>query len=77
MKNYKKFVEEGLKKEIEKDLEDAFLSLIESQMILGEDKVENASYLTNSLGEISFKDEKINQISKRLGEKILLALNKS
>ena len=48
-----------LKKEIDKELEDAFLSLIESQMILGEDKVESASYLTKSIGEISFEDENI------------------
>ena len=47
------------KGEIDEDFKDAFLSLIESQMILGEKKVENASYLSKNIGEISFGDENI------------------
>lgn len=42
-----------LSKEIDKDFEDAFLSLIQAQMIIGEIKVEESSYLTGDIGEIS------------------------
>jgi len=46
-------------KELDKEFENAFLSLIQAQMILGEDKVEEASYLVNYVGEISFETENI------------------
>lgn len=48
-----------LRKEVEDDFNDAFLSLIQSQMILGEKKVEDVSYLTESIGEISFESDNI------------------
>jgi len=41
-----------LSKEMDKDFEDAFLSLIQAQMIIGENKVEESSYLTEDIGEI-------------------------
>ena len=45
--------------EIDEDFKDAFLSLIGSQMIMGERKVEDISYLTEDIGEISFKNDNI------------------
>ena len=37
----------------------AYLSLIEAQMILGEENVEETSYLTKNIGEISFGNDNI------------------
>ena len=48
-----------LKNEMDNEFKDAFLSLIQSQMILGENKVEDASYLTQDIGEIYFEHENI------------------
>jgi len=48
-----------LRKEVEDDFNDAFLSLIQSQMILGEKKVEDVSYLIKSIGEMSFESDNI------------------
>jgi len=48
-----------LANEIKEELKDAFLSLIQSQMIMGENKVEDASYLTVDAGEISFENDNI------------------
>lgn len=47
------------KNEIDKDFSDAFLSLIQAQMILGEKKVDDVSYLTQDLGEIYFESDNI------------------
>lgn len=46
-------------KDIDKEFKEAFLSLIQAQMILGENKVESASYLTKDIGEISFESDNI------------------
>lgn len=54
-----------LLEEIDKGLENAFLSLIESQMIIGEDKVEELSHLVEYLGDIELKHENL------MGVKIL------
>ena len=48
-----------LKKEIDIEFKTAFLSLIQSQMIMGENRVDDISYLTNSIGEISFENDNI------------------
>jgi V/A-type H+-transporting ATPase subunit D len=48
-----------LKNEIDRDFKDAFLSLIQAQMILGEKKVEDVSYLTQGIGKISFESDNI------------------
>jgi len=48
-----------LSQEIDEDFKDAFLSLIGSQMIMGEKKVEDISYLTEDIGEISFENDNI------------------
>lgn len=48
-----------LKKEIDTKFNDAFLSLIQAQMILGESKVDDVSYLTQDLGEIFFESDNI------------------
>ena len=48
-----------LSKELDGEFEDAFLSLIQAQMILGERKVEEASFLNESIGEISFETDNI------------------
>lgn len=37
----------------------AYLSIIEAQMIMGEKKVEETSYLTKSIGEVSFGNDNI------------------
>ena len=47
------------KSEIDKELSKAFLSLIQAQMILGEKKVEDFSYLTQDIGEISLESDNI------------------
>ncbi|KYK22932.1 V-type ATP synthase subunit D [Thermoplasmatales archaeon SM1-50] len=49
----------SLKKKVDDEFKDAFLSLITAQMILGEHKVEDASYLTMDIGEISFQNDNI------------------
>jgi V/A-type H+-transporting ATPase subunit D len=48
-----------LSKEIDEDFKGAFLSLISSQMILGEKKVEDISFLSEDIGEISFEYDNI------------------
>ena len=48
-----------LKKEIDDEFKTAFLSLIQSQMIMGENRVDDISSLTNSIGEISFENDNI------------------
>jgi V/A-type H+-transporting ATPase subunit D len=48
-----------LSKELDDDFKEAFLSLIQSQMILGENKVEEASQLNEDIGEISFDTDNI------------------
>jgi len=48
-----------LSKEIDKDLQSAFMSLVQAQMILGEDKVEDASMLSEDAGEIFFETDNI------------------
>ena len=48
-----------LKKEMDEDFKHAFLSLIQAQMILGENKVEEISYLTENIGELSFESDNI------------------
>ena len=45
--------------EIDEDFKDAFLSLIAAQMIMGEKKVEDISYLSEDIGEITFKNDNI------------------
>ena len=45
--------------EIDSFFKDAFLSLIQAQMIMGEKKVEDISLLSDNLGEISFKHDNI------------------
>lgn len=46
-------------KDLNLEFKEAFLSLIEAQMILGEDKVDEASYLVESVGEINFENDNI------------------
>lgn len=48
-----------LKKQVDTSLQTAFQALIEAQMILGEDKVEQISYLTQNAGEITFDTDNI------------------
>jgi len=48
-----------LKINIDNEFKDAFSSLIQAQMILGEKKVADVSYLTKDLGEIIFKSDNI------------------
>ena len=48
-----------LSNEVDEEFKEAFLSLLQAQMILGESKVEEASYLTEDIGEISFGSENI------------------
>jgi len=48
-----------MKKDLYKEFKEAFLSLIEAQMILGEDKVEEASFMVSYIGEISFETDNI------------------
>lgn len=49
----------SLSKEIDEEFEEVFLSLIQSQMIMGEKKVEDISYITEDVGEISFENDNI------------------
>lgn len=46
-------------KNVDKEFEEAFSSLIQAQMILGEQQVQDTSFLTNDIGEISFIAENI------------------
>lgn len=48
-----------LSKEIDEGFKDAFLSLIQSQMIIGEKRVEETSNLTKEIGEISFANDNV------------------
>ena len=48
-----------LSKELDEEFKEAFLSLIQAQMILGERKVEEASLLNEDIGEISFETDNI------------------
>jgi len=48
-----------LSKELDEDFKDAFLSLIQAQMILGESKVELSANLVEDIGEISFETDNI------------------
>ena len=48
-----------LKKEVDEKVQQAFLSLIQSQMIMGENRVDDISYLTDDIGEVSFQNDNI------------------
>jgi len=48
-----------LKKELDGDFKNAFLALIQAQMVLGEKKVEDVSYLSEDIGEIDFGSDNI------------------
>lgn len=48
-----------MKKELDDTFNDAFLSLIQSQMIIGEQKVDDISHLTKDIGEVSFESDNI------------------
>jgi len=48
-----------MKKELDDAFNDAFLSLIQSQMIIGEQKVGDISHLTKDIGEVSFESDNI------------------
>ena len=48
-----------MKKEVDDAFNDAFLSLIQSQMIIGEQKVDDISHLTKDIGEVSFESDNI------------------
>ena len=45
--------------ELDNDFRDAFTSLIQAQMILGEKKVENISKLSKDIGEVTFETDNI------------------
>ena len=48
-----------LLKELDTDFSNAFLSLIQAQMIMGEKKVEDISQLTENIGEVDFENDNI------------------
>ena len=48
-----------LKNELDDKFKTAFLSLIQSQMIMGENRVDDISYLSSDIGEISFENDNI------------------
>lgn len=48
-----------LSNELTAEFDGAFSSLIQAQMILGEEKVEEASYLNKDVGEITFQTDNI------------------
>lgn len=48
-----------LSKELDEEFKSAYMSLIQAQMILGEIKVEDASKLTEDIGEIAFQTDNI------------------
>ncbi|MBN2600161.1 MAG: V-type ATP synthase subunit D [Candidatus Thermoplasmatota archaeon] len=49
----------ALKKQVDEGFHDAFLSLIQAQMLLGEQQVDDASDITPDIGEISFETDNI------------------
>ena len=49
----------SLLKELDEDFNDAFLSLIHAQMILGEQKVEDISKITGEIDEITYESDNI------------------
>ncbi|MBN1280063.1 MAG: V-type ATP synthase subunit D [Candidatus Thermoplasmatota archaeon] len=49
----------SLKEQIARDLADAFHSLIQAQMILGEHQVSLASFLSQDIGDVSFETDNI------------------
>jgi len=49
----------SLSKEIDVELGKAFSSLIQAQMIMGESKADEASYLTDNIGNIDLKSDNI------------------
>jgi len=48
-----------LSSELDSNFQDAFKSLIQAQMILGENKVENISKLSKDIGEVTFETDNI------------------
>ncbi len=48
-----------LLKQLDEEFKTAFLSLIQAQMLIGEKKVEEASYLIKDVGDIEFETENI------------------
>ncbi len=49
----------NLKKQVDEGFYDAFLSLIQAQMLLGEQQVDTLSQITKEIGEISFETDNI------------------
>ena len=49
----------NLLKELDEEFKTAFLCLIQAQMIMGEKKVEDISYLTEDIGDVSFENDNI------------------
>jgi V/A-type H+-transporting ATPase subunit D len=49
----------ALLKQFDEEFKTAFISLIQAQMLIGEKKVEEASYLIKDVGEIEFETENI------------------
>ncbi|RLF29566.1 MAG: V-type ATP synthase subunit D [Thermoplasmata archaeon] len=49
----------SLTKEINQELQEAFTSLIQAQMILGEKQVEEASHMIEDIGEIQIQEDNI------------------
>lgn len=45
--------------DLEDKFQDAFLSFLQAQMIMGEDKIEEISHLTENVGEISFGEDNV------------------
>ena len=48
-----------LSKEVDEEFNDAFLSLIHAQMIMGERKVDDISKLTEDIGEVTYESDNI------------------
>ena len=48
-----------LRKEMDQNFKDAFLSLIQAQMILGEEKVDDVSFLSKDIGDIYFESDNV------------------
>ena len=48
-----------MKDELDDMFNNAFLSLIQSQMVIGEQKVDDISHLTRDVGEVSFESDNI------------------
>ncbi|MFA5101679.1 MAG: V-type ATP synthase subunit D [Candidatus Thermoplasmatota archaeon] len=49
----------ALKKQVDAGFQDAFLSLLHAQMLLGEQQVNEASYISAEIGEITFETDNI------------------